>query len=77
MLQHIGYKLFFALCDLFLYPFVPLYYIGITGNMVLLLYWSIHCYMLIGIPICIGNALIGILLVIMWYTLIGTMLPIH
>ena len=55
-----GYELFFALCDLLLYPFVPLYYIGITGNVDIaiilvhsLLYVNWYFY-----PFCIGNALI-------------------
>ena len=72
MLQHIGYKLFFALCDLLLYPFVPLYYIGITGNVDIaiilvhsLLYvnWYTHFVL--------------VMLLLFGYIPIGTMLPIH
>ena len=45
VLQHFGYKIFIAICDLLLYPFI---HIDITGNIGI----ATHLYY-------IGNALIG------------------
>ena len=68
MLQHFGYKIFIAICDLLLYPFI---HIDITGNIGIVLYWSSTLIAIVTHLYYIGNALIGIILVIP----IGTMLP--
>ena len=53
VLQHFGYKIFIAICDLLLYPFI---HIDITGNIGIVLYWSSTLIAIVTHLYYIGNA---------------------